>query len=672
MASTSAMNGSGGAARARSVALVGPQGTGKSTLFEHMLAAAGSPFRRATEARDRAMGTEMTLGHCNFMGDPWSILDCPGSVEFQYEALAALAVVDMAVIVCEPSEERTLAVAPLLKLLEDQGTPHVVFVNKIDTLAGRVRDTMAALQVHSRRPMVLRQVPIRDKDGAVSGYVDVVSERAYRYRDGMPSELIELPADVKGREEEALAGLVEVLADHDDVLLEKIVEDLKPTPIEIYRQLHKDQASGAIVEVLMGSADRDNGVFRLWKALRHDCPDPAETAARKGIAPEGETLVQIFKTQHGSQAGKLSYGRVWRGSVQDGGTLAGIRVGGIFMMPGGSSQKATEARIGDLAAFGRLETAHTGSMLTASGTVPDATFPEPPEPVFALAIASADRKDEVKLSVALQKLVEEDPSLSLVHSAQTDETILQGQGEMHLNAAIERISRANKLTLHTAKPRVPFRETIRRKAKQHSRLKRQTGGHGQFADITIEIEPRRRGDGFCFVDKIVGGAIPRQYIPAVGEAAEDSMGKGPLGYPVVDVSVTLLDGTFHSVDSSDMAFKSVTRTAIHDGLEACEPFLLEPVDHVTISVPNDFTAAAQRIVTGRRGQILGFAERSGWPGWDDVEALVPEAELHDLIIDLRSRTMGVGSFRRRFDHMAEAPTRLLERVQQEANATARA
>lgn len=215
---------------------------------------------------------------------------------------------------------------------------------------------------------------------------------------------------------------------------------------------------------------------------------------------------------------------------------------------------------------------------------------------------------------------------------------------------------------------MPFRETIRRKARQHSRLKRQTGGHGQFADVTIEIEPRRRGDGFAFVDRIVGGAIPRQYIPAVGEAAEESMGRGPLGYPVVDVAVTLLDGTFHSVDSSDMAFKTATRSAVHDGLEAGEPFLLEPIDHVTISVPNDFTAGAQRLVTGRRGQILGFAERTGWPGWDDVEALVPEAELHDLIVELRSRTMGVGSFRHRFDHMAEAPGRLVERAHQRASA----
>ena len=644
-------------ARPRSVALVGPYGSGKSTLFEALMAAAGSPVRRAGEARERVMGTELRLGHCAFMGDAWSILDCPGSIEFAHEAACALAVADLAVVVCEPAPGRALAVAPLLKRLAEEGVPHILFVNKVDTLDGRVSDVLAALQAHSAYPLVLRQVPIREGE-AVTGYVDVVSERAYRYRRGQPSELIRLPSHMAEREREALTALLEVLADHDDALLEKILEDVTPSTEEIYGQLHRDQVSGAVVEVLLGSAEGDHGVRRLWKALRHDTPEAQETATRRGVPSEGEALAQVFKTVHAGHTGKLSYARVWRGSIRDGMTLAGSRLGGIYRMTGGETAKTTEARAGELMALGRLETAATGTTLSSSGGAEALPFPAPPEPVYAMAVTTSDRKDDVKLSGALQKLAEEDASLTVSHDQETNETILRGQGEIHLNAVIERLARNYGLRLSAARPQVAYKETIRRPVHQHARLKRQTGGHGQFADVTIDIAPLARGEGFQFHDRIVGGAVPRQYIPAVGEAAEEAARKGPFGYPVVDLSVTLVDGGFHSVDSSDMAFRTATRMAMTEALAKADPVLLEPIHHVTATVPNDYTARAQRLLSGRRGQILGYAERPGWSGWDYVEALVPEAELHDLIIELRSQTIGLGTFTRRFDHLAEARGRL--------------
>ena len=643
--------------RPRSVALVGPYGSGKTTLFEALLAAAGSPVRRPTEARSRSMSTEIRLGHCSFMGDAWSILDCPGSIEFAHQAACALTVVDLAVVVCEPTPERALTVAPLLKVLADEGVPHIVFVNKIDALDGRVRDVLAELQANSKFPLVLRQVPIRE-DEAVTGYVDVVSERAYRYRKGQPSELIQLPSHMQEREREALTALLEVLADHDDALLEKILEDVTPTSEEIYGQLHRDQVSGKVVEVLLGAAENDHGVRRLWKALRHDTPEAAETAARHGIDPAGELLAQVFKTVHAGHTGKLSYARLWRGSLKDGVTLVGSRLGGIYRMPGAEPAKVAEAQAGELVALGRLESVPTGATLAQSGASEPLAFPVPPEPVYALALSTADRKDDVKLSTALQKLVDEDPSLQINHDQDTHETILRGQGDIHLNTALEHLVKAYNLKLNTAKPQVAYRETIRSSVHQHARLKRQTGGHGQYADVKIDIAPRGRGEGFQFAETVVGGAVPRNYIPAVEEAAEEAANKGPFGYPVVDISVTLVDGGFHSVDSSDMAFKSATRMAMTEGLAKADPVLLEPIEHVTVSVPNDYTARAQRLLTGRRGQILGYAERPGWPGWDDVEALVPQAELHDFIIELRSQTMGLGSYRRRFDHLAEARGRL--------------
>jgi elongation factor G len=356
---------------------------------------------------------------------------------------------------------------------------------------------------------------------------------------------------------------------------------------------------------------------------------------------------------YAGHTGKLSYARVWSGAIRDGATLGGTRLGGIYRFVNGELTKVPEAQAGDIVALGRLDGVATGATVSPGATPGPLPFPHATPPVYATAIATTDRKDDVKLSGALHKLAEEDASLFITQDQDTGETVLHGQGEMHLLTTVERLARNFGMKLTTRKPQVAYKETIRKPVNEHGRLKRQTGGHGQFADVKIEVAPRARGEGFLFIDKIVGGAVPRNFIPSVGDAAEEATRKGPFGYPVVDVAVTLTDGGFHSVDSSDMAFKTATQIAMKEALAKAEPVLLEPIDHVTVSVPNDYTARTQRLLTGRRGQILGFAERAEWPGWDDVEALVPEAEMHDLIIELRSQTMGLGTFRRRFDHLAE-------------------
>ena len=637
----------------RSVALVGPYGSGKSTLFEALLEAAGCPVKKPADLRNRPSTTELRLGHCTYLGDQWSILDCPGSIEFAHEAAAALAVVDLAVVVCEPVPARAMAVAPLMKMLADQGTPYILFLNKIDTLEGGLADALAALQAYAKCPLVLRQMPIIEGH-TVTGYVDVVSERAYRYRRGMPSELMQIPSDLQEAEQEAKSKLVETLADHDDELLEKVLEDVQPSTEEVYRDLRKDLAAGNVIEVLLGTAEQAGGIRRLWKALRHDTPMAQETAARLGIHASGPPLAQVFRTVHAGHTGKLSYARAWRGTIKDGATLGGSRLGGIYQFSGNDLTKVPELHEGELVALGRLENVATGATITPNSTAEPLPFPSAPGAVYSLAIATTDRKDDVKLSGALQKLLEEDQELGLEHNQDTGETILHGQGEIHLNTAVARLANGYGLRVTTHTPAVAFKETIRRPVHQHGRLKRQTGGHGQFADVKIDIAPRQRGEGFQFIDKVVGGAVPRNFIPAVAEGAEEAAKKGPFGYPVVDISVTLVDGQFHSVDSSDMAFKTATQIAMKEGLAAAEPVVLEPIDRVTISVPNDFTARAQRLLTGRKGQILGYTEKPGWPGWDDVEALVPEAELHDLIIELRSQTQGLGTYARRFDHLAES------------------
>jgi elongation factor G len=637
----------------RSVALVGPQGSGKSALFDALLEAAGATVKRPADPRNRPATTSIRVGHCGFLNEAWSVLDCPGSIEFAHEVSAALAMVDIAVVVCEPDPARASAVAPLLRTLANEQVPHIVLINKIDTIDASVGDVISALQGYAGSPLVLRQMPLTE-NGRVNGYVDLMSERAYRYRKGQASELMQIPESVLAEETAERGRLVETLADRDDALLEKVLEDIRPTPEELYLDLRKDLLAGAVIEVMLGAGEAAHGVRRLWKALRHEAPGAAETADRKGVDPEGPPLAQVFRTEYAGHTGKLSYARIWRGEIKDGVTLGGTRLGGIYHFVNGELSKSPACVAGDIVALGRLDGVATGATISPGAVPEQLPFPPPPTPVYSLAATTADRKDDVRLSDALRRLVEEDQSLTVTQDHETGETVMHGQGEMHLLNAIEHMAKDYNLKMTTRKPSVAFRETIRVAVHQHGRLKRQTGGHGQFADVKIDIAPRERGAGFQFVDKVVGGAVPRNFIPVVGESAEEAAKKGPFGYPVVDISVTLVDGGFHAVDSSDMAFRTATQIAMREGLAKADPVLLEPIDHVTISVPNEYTPRAQRLLTGRRGQILGYGEREGWSGWDDVVALVPEAELHDLIIDLRSQTQGLGTYRKRFDHLAES------------------
>jgi elongation factor G len=629
----------------RTVAVVGPFGTGKTTLFEAMLAQAGTPLARGAPRG----GHEPRVAHTSFMDERWALIDCPGSVECAHATAHALSVADLALVVVDPSSPRALTAAPLLHTIGGLGLPFLVFINHIDTLVEPVRDVIAALQPHAPCPLVQREIPVRTNE-QVTGFIDVISERAYQY--GTESAYLPPPASLATREAEARAGLVEVLADHDDALLEKLIEEQTISSAEIFARLRQEQADHQVAGVLFGAADRGWGVFRLWKALRHDTPPAGQTAAHRCIAAEGPPVAQIFHTLHAGQGGKLSWARIWRGRVRDGAPLDGTRVGGLWKNPAGEASRVAEAQPGDIVALGRLETATTGTVL---GDPAPAALPVPtrPPPVHALAIAAIDRKDDVRLSGALQKLLDEFPALTVVHDTDSGQTLLAGPGEMQLRAALDRLTHGFAVPVTSHPPQVAYRETIRHNVMQHGRLKRQTGGHGQFADVKLHISPLPRGSGFRFVDRIVGGAVPRNYIPAVAAGAEEGAARGAFGHKVVDMEVTLVDGGFHDVDSSEMAFRTAARQAMHDAFPQADPVLLEPVDHVTITVPTSYSAAAQRLLTARRGQILGYEEHPGRPGWDDVQALVPQADLFGMIIELRSQTMGLGTYVRRFDHLAE-------------------
>jgi len=672
----------------RVVALCGPYLSGKTSLLESILYATGAIGRRgstragtsigdgAAESRKRGMGTEINVASVDYLGDQWSFLDVPGSIEFQHDAFAALAVCDAAVLVCEPSPERVVALTPLLKYIEDHHIPHIIFVNKIDSAQVRVRDMLGALQGVSARKLVLRQVPIRrpTNDGGEEtvGYVDLVSERAYRYKTSGASDLIEMPAEILPREADARREMLETLSEFDDTLLEQLIEDIAPEKSLIYRDLHDEFGADLIVPVLLGAGDRENGVRRLLKALRHDTPFVATTAQRRTLPSNGVAMAECFKVLHQSHAGKLSLCRVWSGTLSEGQNLGGQRIGTLLRPFGQRLDKISEAKAGEIVALAKVDVLSAGHSLAAAGIAPTADFPAADPPVFALSLAAKNRNDEVKLSGALHKIVEEDPSLSFEARGETHELLIKGQGEMHLKVAVDKLAGRYNVAVETTTPRVAYRETIQAGTQQHARYKRQTGGHGQFADIKVEIKPLPRGSGFRFVDKIVGGVVPRNFIPAVEEGLVDYTKEGPLGQPVVDLEVTLFDGQFHAVDSSEMSFKMAARIAMSEAMPKCRPVLLEPILKVTVAAPSESTPRIQRLISGRRGQLLGYDARAGWNGWDEVSALMPEAEIADMIVEIRSVTQGVGTFRTEFDHLQELVGRTAERIVEETKKRAAA
>jgi elongation factor G len=660
----------------RCAALVGPYLSGKTTLLEALLFASGTINRRGTqkegntvgdatpEARGRQMSTEINVARAAYLDDPWTFLDCPGSVELAWEAQNAMLASDVAVVVCEPEVERALTLGPLFKFLDDHQIPHMVFINKMDTASARVSEVLAALQGVSQRPLVLRQVPM-EGDEHPNGYVDLVSERAYKYKPGAASDLIKLPDELADEEKTGRAGLVEKLADFDDKLLEQLLEDVQPSKEDIYRHLTQNLRRDLIVPVFLGAAAQDSGARRLLKALRHETPDAATTAVRLKLDPtSSDTVANVIKTYHPPNAGKLSLVRVWSGQVTEGMSLNGVRVAGVLRLLGAQSTKASSAGPGEVVALARLEGIATGTVLSSGASPPAFPALPMPNPVYGLTIAAQNRNDDVKLSGALHRLIEEDPTLSIEHNAELQEQVLWGQGDIHLQVALDRLKHRFNLATLARRPQVPYKESIKLPGAIHSRFKRQSGGHGQFADIQIEIKPLPRGTGHAFKDAVVGGAIPRNYIPAVEEGVADYLKRGPLGFPVVDVAVTLITGQFHDVDSSDQAFKTVARQAMTEAMPKCNPVLLEPICHVSISVPNAFTSRVQRIASGRRGQILGFDGKDGWDGWDQVEANMPMSELHDLIVELRSVTLGVGTYTAKFDHLQELQGKLAEKVLQ--------
>jgi len=660
----------------RVIALVGPAGAGKTSLAEAMLFAAGATDRLGStangssigdsspEARQRGGSTELNLYNFEYLGDSFALLDCPGSVGFSADGAKALAIADVAIVVVDPDPARAPLTAPALRALDELGIPHLIYVNRIDQAHGRIRDLLSALQPMSVSPLIARQIPIWDRE-KVSGFVDLALEYAFKYRPGQQSERIEIPAELQDREHEARTQLLERLADHDDELLEQLLMDEVPAREKVLQDLARETGESLGVSVLFGSATGSWGVRRLLKAMRHEAPNPSATADRLSVA---DPAMYVFKIVHGA-IGRLAMARVLGGNVAEGSDLKTAdgehaRVGSLFKVQGEKTQKIGEARDGDVVAVAKIDTIAAGQWLGAGKA------PPPVEVNYlarncAVAIEPADRKDDVKLSGALHRLAEEDAALVVEHDDASHEMRLRGINDEHLNSVIARLKRRFGVEVKSHPPAVGYRESIRKPVTQKGRHKKQSGGHGQFGDVIIEVRPLPRGSGFVFEEKIHGGAVPKQWIPAVEEGVRQAMATGPLGFEVVDCAVALVDGSYHSVDSSELAFRLAGRIAMQEALSAAQPHLLEPMHKLTVVCPSSATSRITSAIAGRRGQMLGLGPRDGWAGWDRIDALIPEAELSGLEAELRSQSQGLATYQAEFDHLAELNGPLADKVIQQ-------
>jgi len=667
----------------RNVAIVGPYSSGKTSLLESLLFVTGAISRKgnikegntvsdsAAEARARKMSVEIAAASTEYQDIRFNFIDCPGSIEFTQETYNALVGVDAAVVVCEPTSDRVLTLAPLFKFLDDWEIPHLVFINKIGRLTCNsggcgtpYREVLDALKSVSTRPLILHQYPIGKGEEPI-GFIDLVTEQAFLYHENAPADPVPLPESLQDQEQAARAEMLETLADFDDHLLEELLEEIEPPQDEIIKDLKMELGADLIVPVFMGIAEKDYGVRHLIDALLREAPAPESTAKRRlNNVDSSLTVAQVLKTYYTPQGGKLSLARVWQGTLTDGMSLNGVRAGGLYHLLGQQHQSAQEVSAGDIVAIGRLEGIKTSDILVSNGGKSKVKLPkaEALAPVYALAIAPEKRKDEVKLSGALTKLLEEDPSLAWEQHGDTNEIILWGQGDIHLKVALDRLKRKYNLPMTTHLPQVAYKETIRKTGTSHGRYKHQSGGHGQFGDVYLDIKPLDRGEGFDFSETIVGGVVPRQYIPGVETGVREYLTHGPLGFPVVDVAVTLTNGSYHSVDSSEQAFKQAARLAMTDGMPKCQPVLLEPVMVIEVCAPTEFTSKVLQLVTGRRGQILGYEALTDWSGWDCVSGYLPQAEMHNFIVELRSLTLGIGFFNWKYDHLQEVPGKLAKTV----------
>ena len=643
---------------ARTIAVLGASNTGKSTLVDRMCALEGQPHPAAAPG-------ELRVATFTHLGETWQAIDTPGSIELLHVATDALLAADAAVVCVGPDPAAALLASPYLHAVEAAGTPALLFINRIDEATARVRDIVAALQDYARNPIVLRQIPIRE-GGVVTGAVDLVSERAWAYREGEPSTLIEIPAGTLDREHEARGALLEHLSEFDDHLLEELIEDKEPPSDEVYALCAKVLRENRAIEALIGSAAHGNGIVRIMKALRHEAPPPAvlreRLQAQAGLAEP--PLAVIFASAHRKHLGKTLLLRALE-PLAAGRPLGGRAAGQLTPADPRDTRHLDEVAEGVIASAVKADHLAAGRLAAGSELHETPDWHRPQPPIMQRILAPTSERDSVKLSGSLASLAEGDSALTVSQDPATGGALVGAQGPLHLRLVRQRLKDVFGMEVEEVVPAAAYRETITKNQETAYRHKKQTGGAGQFADVRLVIAPSARGAGFVFAEVVKGGSVPKNYIPAVEQGAHDAMERGPLGFPVVDVAVTLTDGQAHAVDSSDMAFRIAGRQGTREALKAAGPVLLHPVFRVSIHAPALFTGSLGPIVSSHAGQVLGFDADPAAKGWETYEALVPGSVLGALANDVRASTQGVGWFDAAFDHYEELHGKAADRIVQE-------
>ncbi len=668
--------------RLRNIAFVGPHHSGKTTLIEAILAQTGAIGRRGSvgdgttvtdhepEEISHLQSTTASFAHTSADGIEMTIVDTPGFIDFFEETRQALAGVDAAVIVVEADPARVVQTQTIVDQLEAARMPHIFVVNKLDRPGADFAATLTALQEAHGRHVVAEQWPIGNAE-QFRGYIDLAHVKAYTFEAPSAGQISEKETSIPSELEETArarhAELLEAMADFDDHLMEELLEGIEPPSEEIDRDLCEECAHDQVVPVLVASGISSAGVPALVRAIEQWFPSPAQApqpdAEGRPIPsdPNAPVVARIVKTSIHPQSGRLSIARILSGTVRADASLTNasksgekVRLGGLFRLQGKKQEPITEAGPGSIVALGRLESVSTGDTLTSNGYKALLPRVAVAKPVFAVAIKPKERIDEAKISQMLARIVDEDPALRLERADVTHEMLLLGSGEQHVSIAVERLARKYKVEVATAAATIPYQETITSSTEVHSRYKHQTGGHGQFGDVWLRFEPRDRGSGVTFEEKIVGGVVPRQFIPAVEKGVREALVHGPNGYPVTDLHVTLYDGQYHDVDSSEQSFKTAAGMGVRDALPKCNPVVLEPIAFVQVTVPSNYTSTVIQQLTGKRGQILGMnpSERSGF---DLVEAFVPAVELSRYITELRTGTQGLATYTWRHERYDPVP-----------------
>ncbi len=674
----------------RNVALVGHSGAGKTTLAEALLYRAGTIKRLGTveegntvtdfdpEEHARGMSLGLALAPFEWRGHKINLIDTPGYADFVGDVHAAMRVADLAVFVVDAVDGVEVQTEYAWRIAEEHRVPRMVFINKLDKERSSYDRTLTQLRDRFGAGIAPIELPIGEH-AEFHGVADLFRDKAYLYDSGQAEEG-KIPEEMADREHEVHDNLVEGIVVADDEMLERYLDGDVPSIDELEHTMAIGIADASVFPVVCGAALGPIAVDRLADFIVELGPAPTD---RPPIMvevgdelieiesdPSGDPLVFVFNTIADPYVGQISLLRVRSGTLKPDLTLTNSRTGTderlakLATMTGKETELVDAAPAGDIIAVAKLTHTATGDTLAPKHKPVRLPNIERPSPVLATALVAKTQADDDKLGTALRRILIEDPTLELELSAETNQTLLKGMGETHLLITIERLERKFGVGVVTEPVRVPYRETVTRSTEAEGKYKKQTGGHGQYGVASIKLAPTARGEGFEFSDEIKGGSIPRQFIPAVEKGIAETMAEGGVrGFPVVDIKVSLVDGKYHSVDSSEMSFKQAGRLALRAAMDQAGPILLEPVSKIVVTVPSDYQGDVMGDLSGRRGQLQGTETTAN--GQQRITALVPTSEVLSYAIDLRSITQGWGHFETAHDHYQEVPAHMANQISAE-------